>query len=399
MQTNIILRRLSLLLSAAALLALGGCWDQEEVNDLAIVTSLGLDRRENGSIELTVEIVAPQQGRGAGAMPGGEGGNAVKSSGQMVIRTAEGLTAGDASARLRTLLPRSLYWGQLETLIIGESLARQGIREQLDFLIRDNEVRLRVMPFVYQGKPRDFLTSAYRLVQSKADFLTGEANRVFKHPMTLNDLVQQFGNESDATALPYIQIRQQGEEAVPFMEGYAVFKHDRMTGVMDKELFIGTKWLMDALNRDIVTVNMPEASASGVSLRVLSSKSKLSPRRTEKQWRMDIQIDTELAVIQNTTRHKTSDPDYVHQVEEAAARQIRTFAERSIRQAQRSGADIFGFGEAIYRHSPREWSSMQNRWKDKFPSLEVDVFVQVNIRRIGMNNVPVGLPRNGEESG
>ncbi|GJM69528.1 hypothetical protein HMSSN036_17440 [Paenibacillus macerans] len=54
------------------------------------------------------------------------------------------------------MMPRTIYWGQLQVLVVGEALARDGLREQLDYLVRDNEIRLRVMPFVTRGKVRDF---------------------------------------------------------------------------------------------------------------------------------------------------------------------------------------------------------------------------------------------------
>ena len=54
------MRWLKLFIAIAALVTTIGCWDRREVEELAIVTTMGLDLSSNGDIEMTVEIVMPQ---------------------------------------------------------------------------------------------------------------------------------------------------------------------------------------------------------------------------------------------------------------------------------------------------------------------------------------------------
>lgn len=379
-------KRLWLAIAATVLLLSTGCWDRTEVNDLAIVTIAGLDKKDNGEIEVTLEIVVPKQEGGQTQT----GGTASKGSGSTLIWSAEGATAAAAVSKLQRKLPREIYWGQLELLVAGEVLSRDQFREQLDYLVRDNNIRLRVQPFVCKGTARKFLSFANPLEQTKSGFLSGEAERVFHRPTTLNLLVQKLGNKSDSALLPYLDVTQDGHACVPYVRGYAVFSRDRMAGVIQGESFSGAKWLLHEVKGDVETVQLKESSSSLISVGVLSANTRFVPTLKEGMPRMEVGIEAELSVAQNTTPVKTSDPKFIRQVERAAADDIRHQAETAIKQAQRMKADIFGFGETINRSHPREWQRMQKRWEQIFPSMQVKVKVKASVRNIGMYNKPAG---------
>ncbi|CAM4263204.1 Ger(x)C family spore germination protein [Paenibacillus macerans] len=385
-----VIQRLLPFAACAAFLSLTGCWDGEEVNGLAIVTSAGFDRTEDGAVELTLEIAAPKQEESGGKSSGGK----QQGGGQTLIRSAAGETVGDAVNKLQTMLPRTIYWGQLEVLIFGEALAKDGFREQLDYLLRDNEVRLRVLPFITRGKVRDFFNSPYLLEQTKADLLEGEAVRAFNKPLTLNKLVQRLNGEEETAILPYIDVPEQGGGGTgdTHIKGYAVFNRGRMVGTLTGDLFPGTKWVNNQLKRDVETIELEGTSPSRISLMVIASDARLVPSRKEGEWQMGIRISSELSIVQNTTRLVVSEPKHIHEIEAAMADHIRETVEQTVKESQRMRTDIFNFGQAINRKSPRAWKELQANWEQFFPGMEVQVAVDVSVRRIGMNRFPASLP-------
>lgn len=367
---------------ATILLFSTGCWDRIEVNDLAIIRIAGLDRKENGEIELSLEIVAPKRG---------EKKSQKSESAPTLIWSASGATAADAASKLQLKLSRSVYWGQLELLVFGETLAREKFLEQIDFLVRDNSIRLRVQPFVCKGPVSSFLASVNPLEQTKADFLGGEAERLFRKPITLNRLVQKLGKKSETAMLPYMDTTQDGNESIPYVKGYAVFSSDHMAGVIQGKAFSGVRFIFKQVNGDVETVKLEAPSNPLVSLKVLSSNAQLVPRIEGEMPRMTVGIKVNVSVLQNTSRFESSDPIFIRQTEKAAVDVIRYKVEKSIKQAQGMGVDIFGFGEAFYRQYPREWQRLQeDRWESIFPSMQVKVNVEVRILHTGMNNEPAG---------
>ncbi|MBS5910254.1 MAG: Ger(x)C family spore germination C-terminal domain-containing protein [Paenibacillus macerans] len=71
---------------------------------------------------------------------------------------------------------------------------------------------------------------------------------------------------------------------------------------------------------------------------------------------------------------------------------IRETVEQTVKESQRMRTDIFNFGQAINRKSPRAWKELQANWEQFFPGMEVQVAVDVSVRRIGMNRFPASLP-------
>jgi len=378
------------LAAAAALLSLTGCWDREEVNSLAIVTSAGFDRTKDGGIELTLEIAAPQQKESSKT----QSGDRKEQKGKTIIHTAVGETAGDAQGRLQMMLPRKIYWGQLQVLIVSEALARDGFREQLDYLVRHDEIRLRVTPFVTRGKARDFFELPYMLEQTRADLLQSESARVFQKSVTISQLVQRFSSDQQSAILPFVDSSKEGggSDGVPYIKGYAVFNHGKMVGTMTGNSFFAMRLVMNQLKREVQTVNVEGASPSRVTLTTIRSDCRLLPSRKEGEWQMSIRIYSDLSMIQNTTRLPMSEPKHIRKVEAAMAEHIRQIVKQTVAELQRMRADVFGFGEAIHRQNPREWSKLEHHWDKFFPRLEVNVAVDINVRRIGMNNAPAGLP-------
>ncbi|MEH7083155.1 Ger(x)C family spore germination protein, partial [Neobacillus drentensis] len=71
-------------------LLLAGCWDRTEVNDVTLITGVGIDKKNENTIELTAEVYIPKAlGAGGGAGGGASGGG---SPPETIIRSGKGKT-------------------------------------------------------------------------------------------------------------------------------------------------------------------------------------------------------------------------------------------------------------------------------------------------------------------
>lgn len=148
---------------------LGGCWDRTELNDLALITAIAFDKAETNQVKVTVQIVIPQNQSGGGMMGGGSGGGAAKRS---TVRSEEsGFDTADALSKLQRKIPRKLFWGQCKIFIFSDTLAKSGIREQFDFLVRHPQPRERGFMFISKGKAADALELFPPIERSSAEVL------------------------------------------------------------------------------------------------------------------------------------------------------------------------------------------------------------------------------------
>lgn len=105
----------------------GGCWSRKEINDLAIVLATGVDQASDGKIRLTVQIARPRAFGGGGQKPSGFEKNNVW------VISQNGETVLDAQRYLEAKVSRKVYWGHNVILVLGEELAKQGVRQAINF--------------------------------------------------------------------------------------------------------------------------------------------------------------------------------------------------------------------------------------------------------------------------
>ncbi len=112
-------------------LLLSGCWSKRELNELAIVVALGIDKVED-EFEITVQIVDPSEVSMR---------QASTQRTPVISYHSRGETIFEAIRKMTTIAARKPYFAHLQVVILGEDLAKEGISDSLDLIARDHEFR------------------------------------------------------------------------------------------------------------------------------------------------------------------------------------------------------------------------------------------------------------------
>jgi spore germination protein KC len=387
------MKRILLLLSiCVSILFLSGCWDRVEVNDLAIVTGTAIDKSDDNQIELSIQIFIPKSLSSGGSQASGSGG------GKMTLTASQtGKNIADALSKLQGKLPREIFWGQCKVFIFGEDLAKQGIQEQMDFLLRHPEPRGRAYLYVSEGKAKEILEIVPNLERYSAEVLREISNYRIGLQITIQDVDEMLTGITQAAALPYVKIKtQQPSEGKPIkyvhIDGTAVFHKDKMVGTLTEAETRGVLWLRDEIKGYTVSVEVEDEKGL-VSLNPVSARVSLIPQIHDEKWKMTVNVATEGAIVQNETNLDFSDPKLLKKVENAYQKSIENRIEDALKQMQhRLHADIVGFSKEFYRKYPKEWKPVENRWDELFSEVEVNINVKADIRREGYITKPGALP-------
>lgn len=391
------MKKILILVFLCAAVLLGGCWDRREVNDMLLITAAGIDKKSVKEIELSVQVINPIKfGGGQQEMTGsgGRGGEELT-----FMRSAEGVTIADAMSKLQEKFPRRIFWGQTAVFIIGEQLAKDGIQEQIEFLARHPEPRLDAFVFVSKGKAADILELAPPLERSSSEVLRELAEMQVAMRVTLKDLLQMLGGEAGAAALPWIEPLpprpgESKKQTIPYIQGTAVFKKDKMVGHIDDKVTRGLLWIRDEIGTATVTVT-PKAAEGFVSLFQLRANTEQIPKIENGKWKMTVKVFTEDDIVQNSTKLNLMNPKFVKMLEKELEEAIEKRIRMALTQVQKGiQADIFGFAETFHRKYPKEWEREKECWDEVFPMIEVKVKVKAYIRRQGKATIPSGLPKN-----
>lgn len=383
-------------LSASILVFATGCWDRLELNDLALVTALALDKGKDNEVVTTIQFLLPRSQSGVGGTSGG-GGGANKDS---AVRTASGVNVADALSKLQRRMPRKLFWGQCKIFIFGEALAHKGIQESLDMLSRHPQPRERSFVFVSAGKASDNLELFPPLERTSAEALRklSEMNNGYK--LTLQQLNTKLVDDAGALAIPYIHILKKSKSAdagqtIPYIYGSAVMKGDRMIGVMSEKVTRGMMWLGNDVGDYTITFWMDGRSQGAISLRPIVASIKTTPSIQNDQWMIKVKVNIEGNMLQNGTAYNPVDPQLLAQMDKAFEKDVRDRIELCVQQAQHKfKADIFEFGKAFHRKYPKQWEREKANWDQRFPQVKVTMDVTAHILRSGLILAPDGMPQD-----
>jgi len=364
-------------------LLLSGCWNTREVNDLAIITAAGMDLTEDGQIELSVKIylTSPSSGDN-GSMSGQPDGD----KGTSVVRSVTGINVADAASRLQKEVSRRVFWGQTDAFLFGERMARAGLEEPMDFLMRHIASRERAHVFVSNTTAKDVLLLAPPIERSVADALVHMAEQQTGLNITMMDLAQMLISKSKAAVLPIVVIREeQGEkQSFPYIQGVSVIKNGKMIGRVNEDVTRGIMWLRNEIKQATVTVS-PEQSDGYVSLHLHRSQTRLIPKIEGGRWIMTVRITGQDDIVENTSDLDLSVPDHIGKVEKELEKVVNTRVKMALGQAQKEfKADIFQFADTFYRKYPKIWEANADRWDEIFPEVEVRLETDMRIARPGL---------------
>lgn len=371
---------------------LSGCWDRIEITDLAIVTAAAIDKNDNDQIELSVQVFIPSSITSGG----GQGGSSQGGSGATtMVRYEKGANISDALSKLQSKLPRKVFWGHCKVFVFGEKLAKEGIQEQLDFLLRHPQPREKANVYVSKGDAKPILDSLPPLENYSGEVLRELSDLHIGMLVTLQDLDEMLTGRPRAAAIPIVKILPPGKgqtklQGIPYIVGTAVFKKDKMTGTMTEKETRGLLWLRDEVESYTVTFQ-PKGVKGKISLSPVSAKVKIIPQIINEKWKLLVKINTDGAVIQNGTNLNLSNPKSLKAAERAYQTDIEKRIEMAFLHIQHKKADILGLGKDFYRKYPKQFNKVDNHWDEIFAKMEVEVDVAAHIRRQGYINKPAGL--------
>lgn len=382
--------------SIPLLLLLAGCWDRTELNDLALITALAFDEAENNQVRATVQFVLPQNQAGGGTSGGGAmGGGAAK---RTSIRSETGIDITDAISKLQREIPRELFWGQCRIFIFSESVARAGIRKQLDFLMRYPESRERAFMFVSKGEAAEALELFPPIEGSSAQVLRKLADLQIGIRVTMHQLSLMLSGDSRAAVLPLVHILPKPKSAqpfqtIPYLMGSAVFKKDKMVGEISEKTTRGVLWLRNEIK--VYTVVFKSEESEGlISLKPVKAKIKLIPKIEGETWKITVRVKTEGDIIKNGTRMDPMNPRLLAVMRKGFEVDVKERIESAVYEIQQKHkVDIFDFAKVFHRKYPKQWEKMKDRWEVQFPKVQVITEIDAKILRPGLISAPEGVPK------
>ncbi len=404
-------------------LALNGCWDRRELEGLALVQALGLDLGPGGKgVTITTMIAIPSKLKGGGGESGGDG----KDTGVFIL-SKQAPTIFEGFNLMNTTVNREISLLQNSVLILGEDLAKKGVRKWIDTLVRYREMRRTLNIFICQGKAVDVMKAKPKLEPNPSEYFRDFARLTRfsgMYPMTtLNDFMDRYEAKAQENYAPLLgRFHRQdpdeypeqsgGEEQKPEgggkagnpqagssgkppeakdirLMGTAIFKQDKLIGSFDVYETQILQIITHSFDEALLSIRDPYKKEYQIAYRLMTSSMpqiKYKHQNNQDHFQVKLRMEAEILSIQ-------SGIDYTEPAKEAflsklIGRELEKRAIKTIRKAQQYNSDVFGFGIKVRNTvlTGDDWDRYD--WPDKFENAKIAVVARVDIRRVGVQFQP-----------
>lgn len=354
---------------------------------------MGLDKKGN-KILLSQQIVNP----GAITAKGG----AASSDAPVTLFQETGNSIQDAGRKMITSSTRKVYTGQLQMLIIGEELAKEGLSDVLDHISRDHQYRKDFFVVIARGTKAENILKVYTLIDripaNKMQRSLDNASKALGTTASVNtdQFMSDIINKGKEAVLTGIKVHgnralgettKNGQQIDPSAElhynGLAVFKKDRLVGWLNEEESKGYIYTQGEIRSTTVVFPCPRGKKN-ITVEVLRTQEKTQFKKINGTPQIDIKISLEGNVSDAQCAIDLSKPETITQLEKLTEKDIKRTIAAALKAAQKKyKSDIFGFGDVINRTNPTYWEKVQKDWdQQEFPDLQVNVEVKADIRRV-----------------
>lgn len=380
-------------------LFISGCWDSSEVNDIAIELAWGIDKAKDDKVAITAQTIIPT--KISGDQSGGRGGGG--NGRPFFTVTTEGTNTLDAVQRMQAKLSRQLFRGHRRVIVIGEAMARHGLKKVIDTYTRDPDLKLRSDIFIVkENTAKNFLKLSYPLESVPGLGVSGE----FKQLGTLIDtgflnFLLSATSEGACPAVPAISIGMdsdsQDEQSGNDQEGFRIAgsgilnKDLKLVGFLDSKESLVMRWVSGNINKWTVPVTIPHEDGN-ISVDLYKMRSKINPVVKGDKLNIQVSLTAQGAIRENNTSLDLSKPERINLLQETLKKQIEETVLQMITKVQKNYAtDVFGFSNTIRRKNLSFWKSIRNDWEKEFQEAGISVNAKCKIRRIGVTGPSLHL--------
>lgn len=331
-----------------------GCADYKEINDLGIISTIGIEY-ENNLFHLTTEVIN------------------IENKNEPYIYETYGSSIDEALAELSKVLNKKIFTSHLKALIIDKKIIEDNI-DFKDFFLRKNDNKTNFNVYV--------TSSIKELVNTHN---SSESNGIY-----LDTILEYNKNTfSSTTSLEFINMvkinLEYGKNNVyplvsvkdnkMFLDKVITFNYENIPLILDEEQTIIYNIIKNNINKSIL--NIPCENNNIFSIEIDKSNTSYKYKKDI----MNINNEMEVSLNNYNCTYDLKDSKTIKILNELVNVFIKEKMNNLIKLSKDNNNDFFGLGSYIYKHNYKSITS--GSWDTIYPNLNTSVNVKTFITNTG----------------
>lgn len=317
------------------ILLLTGC-DYKELNEISISTVLGIDKN-NEEYTITSLIV-------------GKGEN------ETIIETGTGTSLTTAFSNLNLNLSENLYLNHVQTIIISDQIAKEGLNPILDYFVKNDSIQNSFYLFLAHK------VSAQAILQTLLESHNSDYNtitNIFKY----NDEIE-FSDKTDNIDEFLDTLLEKGKEPTlntvtisndkVTSSKLAIFRNDKLKGFSENSMGIAV--LSNHANHIIIHIPC-ETQNSVVEINQIHVQTKINNNQIQND------ITGNITLKENACQFQINNKVQQKILIQKAEKEVQKILKQSTNEIQNLKSDIFGYGSMLYKKNKQLHSNYISKLK------------------------------------
>ena len=341
------------------LLISSGCYNYKEINDMAIVSSIGIDKdNKNDKYIVSAQIMNSKESEDS-------------EDSQITVYTKEGDTVHEALRNINLKSPRKLYGNHLSKIVLSEEVAKEGIDNILDIFNRITEVRNEfIITIVKEDKASDVLkvlttTESIPAEYVKLSLKIADKTSGLTYATKLDEFISLYLKKGIDPVVPVLKIDKKEKKGTTInnitttnpiskivIEDLAVTNKGKLETYLKNEEIIGYNFLRNQIQKMIIPVKCDDEN-NYASILILKNKTKSNAAKKDNKYIINFNINSEAIITEYNCKKDLTDEKVIKELEKDTEKKIKRYIKKSLNKQKETKGKFLGLERIIYLDYPK----------------------------------------------
>lgn len=341
------------------LLISSGCYNYKEINDMAIVSSIGIDKdNKNNKYIVSAQIMNSKESEDS-------------EDSQITVYTKEGDTVHEALRNITLKSPRKLYGNHLSKIVLSEEVAKEGIDNILDIFNRITEVRNEfIITIVKEDKASDVLkvlttTESIPAEYVKLSLKIADKTSGLTYATKLDEFISLYLKKGIDPVVPVLKIDKKEKKGTTInnitttnpiskivIEDLAVTNKGKLETYLKNEEVIGYNFLRNQIQKMIIPVKCDDEN-NYASILILKNKTKSNTAKKDNEYIINFNINSEAIITEYNCKKDLTDEKVIKELEKDTEKKIKRYIKKSLNKQKETKGKFLGLERIIYLDYPK----------------------------------------------
>lgn len=350
---------LLIIITLFILLISSGCYNYKEINDMAIVSSIGIDKdNKNDKYIVSAQIMNSKESEDS-------------EDSQITVYTKEGDTVHEALRNITLKSPRKLYGNHLSKIVLSEEVAKEGIDNILDIFNRITEVRNEfIITIVKEDKASDVLkvlttTESIPAEYVKLSLKIADKTSGLTYATKLDEFISLYLKKGIDPVVPVLKIDKKEKKGTTInnitttnpiskivIEDLAVTNKGKLETYLKNEEIIGYNFLRNQIQKMIIPVKCDDEN-NYASILILKNKTKSNTAKKDNKYIINFNINSEAIITEYNCKKDLTDEKVIKKLEKDTEKKIKRYIKKSLNKQKETKGKFLGLERIIYLDYPK----------------------------------------------